>query len=173
MDLDILRNERQEAMQLLRDSLQEELIACEISESEEDGTPDVLNVVLDMIGEGEGAVGEFFFLPEADEELKVQMIQGVITLFDGIKEENLQELFEAMSYINFRLPMGHYCIDKEKKYLVYRLTVPVPADLYREDLLAELNIMVGNAAQMADMYLDELYRISEGELTTAELMLAL
>ena len=103
MDLGKIKEERHELLTRMRDSFQEELIACEIREPENENEPEILTVVLDGIGETgdmEGGIGEFFFAPPSSENDTVQHFCAVLSLLDDPDREYLPQLFEAMSYIN-------------------------------------------------------------------------
>ncbi len=166
MDIEMLLKDRQELLEKMRDSLQEELIACEIREAENENEPAVLNVVFDELGQDneEGVLGEFFFLPPASEEDEVQHFSTVLTIADDIDKTKLPDLFETMSHINFKIPCGAFCIDEDAEMLLYRHTVPLPIDESKEALLKEMNICMANALVSADMYLDLLLKINNGEV---------
>ncbi len=166
MDIELMMQERHDLLTRLQDSLQEGLIPCEIAEKEEESGPEILTVILDGMGEEgekEGAVGEFFFLPAASEEDKVQFFRSVVTLTDTILPESLPALYEAVAKINFRLPCGSYSVDEEGGYLAYILTVPLPMGLSEDALYEQMNVCVGNAAIASDLFSDILLKIASGE----------
>ena len=47
--------------------------------------------------------------------------------------------------------------------MLYRLTVPLPAGLGKDQLYDEMNIVLTNALVSADMYMDLLLKVNEGE----------
>ena len=168
MDIEKMKEERHELLARLRDSLMEELIACEIREPENENEPEILTVVLDGIGEAgdmEGGIGEFFFAPASGENDTVMHFCAVITLLDDLDREYLPGLFEAMSYINFRLPCGCYCVDRDASLLCYRITTPLPVSLCGEALFEQMNAVMSNALIAADLYADMLIRLAGGERT--------
>ncbi|MCR4656172.1 MAG: YbjN domain-containing protein [Lachnospiraceae bacterium] len=149
-----------------RDSLQEELIACEIREPENENEPEILMVVLDGIGESgdmEGGIGEFFFAPPSSENDTIQHFCAVLSLLDDPDREYLPQLFEVMSYINFKLPCGSYSVDRDASLLCYRLTSPIPMELSGEGLFEQMNATMANALTVADLYVDTLIKIAGGE----------
>ncbi len=168
MDLETIMKERHELLSKIRDSFQEDFIACDIREPENENEPEILTVVLDGIGETEekeGGIGEFFFIPPASENDTVMHFCAVITLLDDLGREHLPDLFEAMSYINFRLPLGCYSVDKEASLLCYRLVTPIPMGVMGEALLQQMNVSMSNALTSADLYADVLVKIAGGEKT--------
>lgn len=166
MDLGKIKEERHELLTRMRDSFQEELIACEIREPENENEPEILTVVLDGIGETgdmEGGIGEFFFVPPSSENDTVQHFCAVLSLLDDPDREYLPQLFEAMSYINFKLPCGSYSVDRDASLLCYRLTSPIPIGLSGEGLFEQMNATMANALTVADLYADMLIKIAGGE----------
>ena len=167
MDVKKLIEERHEQLSRIRDTLMEELIACGLREPENENEPEILTVVLDGLGETgdrEGGIGEFFFAP-SDEDDTVMHFCAVLTLKDELNREYLPNLFEAMSYINFRLPCGCYCTDREGSLLCYRITAPLPINLSGEELFEQMDIVISNAFIAADLYADMLIKLSDGERT--------
>ncbi|MCR4656322.1 MAG: YbjN domain-containing protein [Lachnospiraceae bacterium] len=172
MDIEKIKEERHELLIRIRDSLLEELVACDIREPEGENEPEILTVVLDGIGEAgdmEGGIGEFFFAPPSSEEDTVQHFCAVLTLMDDLGSEHLPELFEAMSYINFRLPCGSYSVDSDASLLCYRLVTPVPMRLSGEELFEQMNVSMANAFTAADLYADMLIKLSAGEKSLKEI----
>lgn len=165
--------ERHELLVRMRDSFQEELIACDVGIPEQEGAPEILNVILDVLNGGdsdEGAIGEFFFEPIQTEEDEVQRFTAAITIMDILPEEHLGEMYEAMSYINCQLPCGCYFIDKNKTFLAYRLTVPIPMELSGDALYDEMNACISNAVTVADIYMEPLIQLALGKITVNEII---
>ena len=165
--------ERHDLLIRMRDSLQEELVACEVGIPEEEGAPEVLNVILDVLSGGEsdeGAIGEFYFDRILSGEEEIQRFTGAVTIMDIIPEEHLAELYEAMSYINFRLPGGCYSIDKDKTFLAFRLTTPFPMELSGDALYDQMNVCVSNTISIADLFMEPLIRLALGKITVADII---
>ena len=169
-DIKKRNEERRAILDRIVGDLQENLIAAMIREPESDEETPIISVIFDGLGmEHDEVFGEFYFLPFPDEDVDFQHFSAVITIADEIKEEHLSELFEAMSYINFVLPGGSFCIDSEKQFLAFRLNVPLPADMDNEELYHEINIVMGNAVALTDIYMDQLLKIMDGEKSVEEL----
>ncbi len=173
MDIEKIMEERHEILARMRDSFQEELIACEIREPENEKEPEILAVVLDGIGEigdMEGGIGEFFFAPLSSENDTVKHFCTVITIADDLDKRYLPDLFEAMSYINFRMPCGSYSVDKDASFICYRLVTPIPMGLSGEELFEQVNVVMANAFTAADLYADMLIELSSGEKTLKDVI---
>jgi len=172
VDINKMTEERHELLTRMRDSLQEELIACDIRQPENEGEPEILMAVIDGIGESgemEGTIGEFYFIPPSSKEDTVQHFCATLTIADELKEEFLPPLFEAMSYVNFNIPCGSFSVDKDRSMLSFRLVTPLSAGLSGEDLLLQMNISMANAFASADLYADELIKVSGGEKTVEDI----
>ncbi len=166
MDKSKIMNERHEALEAVEGSLQEELIAAKLNVPEDGEGEEVLTVIFPELGiDGDGAVAELFFLPIVSDEVSVQHFATVITIADVIGEEQYAPLYEAISYINFRLACGAYALDDETGTLIYKLVVPMPVELEGDELLKELNICSGNAVAAADQHMDLLLRMLDGDVT--------
>ncbi|MBO6138037.1 MAG: hypothetical protein J6O71_05430 [Lachnospiraceae bacterium] len=165
MDIEKINSDRHALLERLKDALLEELVACELREPENEGEPEVLRVVLDELGQDseDGALGELFFLPPGSEEDEVQHFSAVLTITDDIDRSRLPELYEAMSHINYEIPCGSFCIDKEGENLVYRLTTPLPMAIEGDELFDQMNVCLANALISADMYMDILLKINDKE----------
>ena len=164
MDKEQIMKERHEVLEELEGSLQEELIAAKLNTPEEGNGTEVLTVIFPEMGmDGDGVIGELFFLPVISDDTEVQHFATILTIADEIEKDRYPALYEAISYINFRLPCGAYALDDETGSLVYKLTVPVPAELSKEELLKEMNICSGNAVAAADLHMDLLLRMLDGD----------
>ncbi|MCR4656376.1 MAG: hypothetical protein K5770_09140 [Lachnospiraceae bacterium] len=171
MKKDDLNKRRHELLLRLEDSLKEDLIPAMTGEPDEETGIEILNVIFDDMGfDGEEVLGEFFFTPVTSDEDTVQHFSAVLTLRDEIGEEHLPELFEAMSYVNFSLPCGCYCVDGEKQFLTYKLTVPISTEASDEVLFEEMNVCMGNALASADLYMDLLIKILDGQATVSHIL---
>ena len=166
MDKEQILNIRHEALETLEGALQEELIAAKLNTPEEGKGTEVLTVIFPELGiDGDGAIGELFFLPVISDEAEVQHFATVLTIADEISEGLYPALYEAISYINFRIPCGAFALDEVSGSLVYKITVPLPMDLSGEDLLREMNICSGNAVAAADQHMDLLLGMLSGEVS--------
>ena len=166
MDIKTLMNERHAALEAVEGMLQEELIAARLNEPDDKNDIEVLTVIFPELGlDGDSALAELFFLPIVSEEAQVQHFNTVITIADDLEEERFPALYEAISYINFRLVCGAYALDEESGSLVFKLSVPMPIDLQGDDLIREINICSGNAVAVLDQHIDLVLGIANGEVT--------
>ena len=165
MGMDKVMEDRRQLLAEIRDSLLEELVACEIREPENEGEPEILTAVLDGIGEEgekEGTIGEFFFMPMQSEDDTVQHFSAVLTIMDGVDEldeDKLSDLYRELNRINYRIPCGSFSVDEDEGLLCYRLTIPILITLTGDELLEQVNVCMANAVMCADLYADELIKM--------------
>ena len=171
MDTAVVMKERKEQLKVIRDQLQEELIAAELRESEDEG-PDVLMVIFDELGfmNDDGAVGEFFFQPIGSEEDSVQHFVSTIILAGDPDMTNAAGLYQTISVLNGYLPCGCFCLDRNSSFLLYKLVTPLPMSLSGDALSEEINICMGNAVAVTDQYADFVLGVMEGRMTPEEVM---
>lgn len=164
MDLNSLNKTRHDLLAEIENELQENLIAARLIEPGQEGDPDILTVIFDELGSGEEeAFGEFCFLPTVSEEADIQYFSSIITLSDDVSPEYLTVLYEAMSYINFKLPCGSFQIDDSHTFLTYKLTAPLPIELSGEALKVQVDMLMGNTVAVTSGYFDLILSLSRGE----------
>ncbi len=166
MDIKELIKEREELLNRLKEELNGELIASDIRKAQKKEEPDILRVIFDDMGmEGtEQVLGEYFFLPFSGDEPSAHHFMAVLTIADDLENAPMEALFEAMSYINSVLPCGAYNIDREKKFLTFKMTLPVSVDLETEDIYREMNLMMGNSLALVDVHMDLLLKLIDGDI---------
>ena len=164
MDKEQLMNIRHSALTELEGTLQEALIAAKLN-TYEDGEIEVLNVIFPVLGiDGEGVAAELLFLPILSEEALVQYFATVVTIAEEIEQEHFHKLYEAISFINYRIPCGCFILEEETGTLLYKLSVPLPIELEGDALLREMNIISGNAVAYTDQYMDLLLGMLDGDI---------
>ena len=174
MEKEKIYAERKELMERLVDSFQDNLIPAMIREPENPEDPEepvVMSVLFDEMGRGEDeAFGEFCFRPLISEEDEVQFFTALITFSDTLEERFVPALFEAASYINFKIPGGSFMVDYTHTFLCFRLSVPMPIALSGDALFEEMNIAAANAVTIADAYYDLLLDVSRGEAAVEDVV---
>ena len=163
MDMNEIDSRRHELLDALRQELNEGQVAAVVTKDE--GQPEMVNAILDELGDRDmGVAGDFFFRPIQDEDDAAWVFLSVFTITNEIPAERLQPLYEAMSYINFNIPVGHFCIDKDHKFLTYISSSLIPADLEDDEIFREMDIAVGNAFATADSYINILTDVLKGTI---------
>ncbi len=166
MDIKELIKEREELLDRLKEELNGELIASDIRKAQKKEEPDILRVIFDDMGmEGqEQVLGEYFFLPFSGDEPAAHHFMAVLTIADDLENAPMEALFEAMSYINSVLPYGAYNIDREKKFLTFKMTLPVSVELEAEDIYREMNLLMANSLALVDVHMDLLLKLIDGDI---------
>ncbi len=167
-----LRSLRHELLQRLTDELNTEFIPAVIREPQTENEPEILAVLYDALGQsGDEVMGEFFFPPLMGEDDQVQYFNAVLTLTEELPEERLGELYEILSYLNFLLPCGAFCVNRGHDFLVYKLSVPLDVELSEDELYTAMNVAVSSASFYTDRYVDILLRFVEGEAELEEVLM--
>lgn len=138
----------------------------------EDGLPvDILTTLHTEFGQdSDEAMGEFYFAPNANGESQVQYFTSVITLSEEVNKEHLPELYEAISKLNFYLPVGSFAIDEEDSSLAYKHVVPIRVDCSQEELLQQVDILIAHALSISEEYIAILLHVSEGKATVQDII---
>ena len=161
---------RQELLERMVKDFNEIYIAAAIAEDQPPGTPVIVRVILDEIGDpDDDAFGEYYFTPISEDD-NVQYFNAIITITEDIPEDRLPSLYEVMSYINFTIPAGCFAIDKDHNFLSYRLTLPMPLSTGREQIYEFMNIAAGNSAAVTDAYMGVFTDIIKGRMSPGEVI---
>ena len=151
-------------LERLTDDLKSDLIAAEYTSEEESGLAGgLVSAMFDSLGMSSGSVfGEMFFMPDPDEDAEVAYFICAMLISDDLENADMETLNKAVSRLNHTSPAGVFYVDYDGGRLLYKLGVPLPAEIKEEDLYEEMNIVVGNALSILDPSLDELMGIIEG-----------
>ena len=88
----------------------------------------------------------------------------VLTISEELPPERLPALYEAISYINFNVPVGSFCIDKDHRFLCYVLNTLMPVEMEDDLVFQEMDIVLGNAFASADTYIGILSDVLSGKI---------
>ena len=138
--------------------------------AEELGAPaDIARALISDVGsELIDVLGEFLFMPYKDEEMLY--FTSVITLTDEIMADEQVDIALAVARINYVIPNGCFSLGENGKSLVYRYTVPIPADLKDDDIKAMMLTAVDAALTVVDRFEGFLSLVIEGNLSPEEMM---
>lgn len=124
MNIKSLNEMRSKVLTEIEKEFVEELVPAKFSDSEESAVP-VLTVMLGGQDADLGnAMGEFFFM-ESQPRDDIQYFISLITLYETIPEENLDELTAVISMINTYVPVGCFSLDAGTGSLVYKFSYPM------------------------------------------------
>ena len=172
MDREKLASRREALLKRMNEEFAENYIAAMYQDEEESGMEDgILNVYFEDTGDKlQDSIGQFFFTPVVTDEDTVQYFNAVIFLTEDIDEEKLPKLYEVMSYINFYVPAGSFCVDEKHEEFIYRLACPMPIDLDDDALYDEVQCIIGNAMSFADRFIGYLLGILDGNREISEFL---
>lgn len=138
----------------------------------EDDVP--MNIVSCMIDEygllGDDVLGEFFFTPQESCPEEVQYFNCVITLMEEFSEDSIYDLCAAVALVNFYLQFGSFSIELANRQLVYKLSVPLPSDLDKEQLLKQADMLAAQGMNMGERYADRFTKLSNGDISIDEFL---
>ena len=162
MDLNSLKETRQEILAEVEKEFTQELVPAKVTEQE--GTDvAVLNVILgDGIVDGMDATGEFFFLESAKED-EIQFFVNVITIAEDISDEKFAELGLAISVMNAYLPVGAFALDITEKNLIYKHTYEMGTEIDKAAMKDNVDLSMSVAFQTATEYGYLLIEVLEGD----------
>ena len=151
-------------LERLRDDFRDDSIAAEYTPQEENGIPGgIVAVMFDSMGMSSSDVfGDIFFMPDQDENAEVAYFECALVLTEDLSGADEEALMAALGRLNHTSPVGVFYVDPDADRLLYKLGVPLPADMDEDTLYNEMNIVIGNAVSIVDSSLDELLAITEG-----------
>ncbi len=139
----------------------DELIPAKLSEKDESDVP-VLNVMMTGSDEEMGnASGEFFFLPPSQGD-EIQYFINLITLFEKIPEENLDEVCVAISGINTYVTCGAFAVDFAAGSLIYKYVSPMSSDALEDHVRENVDLSMGCAFQAVSEFGYLMTEVCEG-----------
>ena len=163
MEIKELESRRHELLEDLTQELNDSQIAAVVRK--EEGAPEMVSAILDELGDGETEVmGTFYFRPPESEEDEAQVFMIVLTISEELPPERLPALYEAIYYINFNIPVGSFCIDKDHRFLCYVLNTLMPVEMEDDLVFQEMDIALGNAFASADTYIGILSDVLSGKI---------
>ena len=163
MELMELENLRHELLEDLCKEMNDAQVAAVVHK--EEGAPEMVSAILDEVGDPELEVrGYFYFRAPDSEDDAAQVFMSVITISDELPEDRLPALYEAISYVNFNIPVGSFSIDKDHKFFCYVLSMLMPMELVEDAIFQEMDLAVGNALSIADSYIGILADVMNGKI---------
>jgi hypothetical protein len=158
-----------EILEALEKDLVEDQIAAKLI-TKEGAAVETLAVVLNnAVVEGKDALGEFFFLPVA-EEGDLNFFVNLITISEDINEANIAELAAAVSAINTFITLGAFAVDYAAKSIVYRHTYEMPIDAERKKIEDGIDLSMDMALHVLKDYGHLVLDVNDGKINSKELI---
>ena len=158
-------------LEMLMDELKdaEEIQDMSLFTAEELESPmDVVRaMIVEMGTELTDALGEFFFLPLENAEM-LYFVSSILILED-IPVDRQTDLAVAAAGLNALIPCGSFAMGEDGASLVYRYTIPVPAELDEAVQRTMLLTAVDTAIQEVDRFSSFLMLVAEGELNVEDM----
>ena len=143
----------------------EDVEEATIFTGEELGTPmDVLRVLVPDYGAGMlDILAEYTFLPVEEPE-EVMYFSSVLTLLIDIPGEAVPALSIAISKLNFYLPYGSFCLNKDGTMLIFKNVSLLRSDHDDEKIYESIELAADNALFIPEKHLYSLQQVAEGTL---------
>ncbi len=160
MDIKRLEEVRKVVLAGIEKEFVDELIPAVLSK---EGETPVLNVYLDAGEESTGITnGEFFFL-QSDPGDEIQYFVNLITVYEQIPEENLDEVCRAVAGVNIYTPAGAFVVDFASGNLVYKFMVPISIEAAPEAVKDTVDMTMGIAFSAVNDLAYLLAEVCDGE----------
>lgn len=141
----------------------------EFSEEKENHIADMVITEHRDVGlKGDEVLGEYYFLPDKNEEQDYHNMVFVLMLLDDLKEEHLADVIRAISVVNFLLPRGAFVVDEENGTLMYRYVAAFPAKEPEEEMFSLAKFHIAFSVQLVSRWLDPLMALAYGTITYEE-----
>lgn len=169
-----IMQQRRNLFSSLEEEFTDELIPAKHTR-EEDGSLDAMTAFFeDLVAEGNETIGEFFFMPFAEEaQSDMQIFVNYFTIAENLAEENLMELFSAACTMNAFIPVGAFSYDVVAQALIYRHATEMPMDLSDEMLRDRIDMSMGMAVQTLTSFGYMLLEVAEGKRDADSLLRSL
>ena len=117
---------------------------------------------------GDEIMGEYYFLPDKNEEQNYQSMVFALTLMDDLEKEHMEDVIKAISVVNFILPKGAFVVDEDNGLLMYRYVAAFPAEESEEEMFSLARFHIAFSVQLVSMWLDPLMTLAYGTITYEE-----
>ena len=137
---------------------------------EESGLYDVVTVELDGIGiGGDYALCHMFFLPSMEDDMPVHNFSVTMNITDTIEGDDRKiSVMQAITYLNFIVPIGAFVLDPELNVLSYRRNTAIPVDLSEEETLGLMGREFFNSTATITPFISALVCLRNGEIELPE-----
>ncbi len=159
---------RNELLDRLVEEFHDAYIAAAIAENDDPEAPKIVRALLDEVGDSDGVMGEYFFTPMSSEEDPIQVFNAILTLSEDMPEDNLPAFFEAMSYINYHIPVGAFSFNKDHTFFCFKMSVVIPMGYDKDVIYGLMSAVAGNSASIVDLYMEALMDIANNKISVEE-----
>lgn len=160
---------RNELLDRLVEEFHEAYIAAAVAEIDDPEAPKIVRALLHEVGDSDGVMGEYFFTPMSSEEDPIQVFNAILTLSEDIPEDNLPALFEAMSYINYHIPVGAFSLNMEHTFFCFKMSVTIPMGYDKDVIYGLMSAAAGNSASIVDLYMQPLMDVANDKISVKEI----
>ena len=172
MDQEKMNELRHDVLKTLEEEFTKEFVPAKIVENDVSGVEILATIFEELAVEGLDASGEFFFLPNKEDE-ELQFFVNLITISEELPEESLGDLMAAVSVINTYILTGAFAIDPIAGTLIFKHVYEMPLDLDKDKVTDYADLSMGVAILMVQQYGYYLLEVKDGERTVDSVVKAL
>ncbi len=118
---------------------------------------------------GHDAISQYFFVDYEIAASNTDYFNCVIVLDDDISTERLDDVFRAVSYLNYYIPYGCFVLGDDNE-LMYKLGVPVDSDMPDDAAFDYINKISAHALDCFRRNIAMITDVAEGKLTPADIV---
>lgn len=161
---------KKELLNGLCEMLISEQVPAKYTDEGEEGYPlDMVNALIEeMTADGEDGMGEFFFMPAAENTEEYGIFQAVVTFEEELSDEKKAIFDEVANIINFYLETGAFAGDADGSNYSLKMSVMLPLEMDMETLKRLVNLNASQAILTATAYCNLFIKVAEGEMTLDE-----
>lgn len=144
---------RYEVLKILQDAFIDLGVAAILREPDGNFPFHRLNTLHDDMGlEDEEVMGEFYFMPLEEENLKFHLFNIVFTITENMPKDKQEELGRAATHLNFYLPVGAFIFDMEEDILAFKYSALVPVETNAEKAVDMLDGSISLSLRMVGKF---------------------
>ena len=169
MKIELLKEKQNVVLMALHQLFENLEIMTDFSREAENHVADMVVAEHRDVGlKGDEILGEYYFLPDKNEEQDYQSMVFALTLMDDLKKEHMEDVIKAISVLNFILPKGAFVVDEDNGLLMYRYVASFPAEESEEEMFSLARFHIAFSVQLVSMWLDPLMTLAYGTITYEE-----
>ena len=133
---------------------------------------DIISVEFDQLGiASDDVLAHVFFLPSPQDDMPINNFRVNITVADELENNELRPvMLQAISYVNFLIPIGAFVYDPSVNVLTYRRNCAIPVTLSEDESLMMMGWELFNGLSVVEPFLAPLLTLMSGEIAPNQFM---
>ncbi|MBE5913403.1 MAG: hypothetical protein E7274_05035 [Pseudobutyrivibrio ruminis] len=118
----------------------------------------------------EGIIGEYYFMPSGASK-DMYYFTAVMTLANDIDPKYIPVVTEAISKLNFYMPVGSFVLNKTGDILAFKVSEILSNDIDIESSVKLMNLASSHAIQLPERYVQVLLQLADGSLSLEQFLM--